>query len=600
MNAPVLPGTGPLTPEQLRLLDQLVALVDANQSTWISGYFAGFATGLTHAGPQIAAGATGQRRLLILYGSETGNCADIARGLHETATEKGLSPALMDMGDYKHRQLAHEQDIIFVVSTYGEGDPPQPATGFFDFIEGRKAPSLGGMRFAVLALGDTSYDRFCEAGKRLDRRCEELGAARLLDRADCDVDFEENAAVWCSAVLEKLLEARSAPVAASPGSLLESSASSVARYDKKRPFPAIVLENISLVGRGSSKETRHIELSLDGSGLVYEPGDALGVVAQNDADVVLSLLRALGLSADTLVAHKNSTLSFGEVLCERFEVTTATPRFLEFWAQKSGADFLSALLAEERQGERNAFLHTHHIVDIVTRFPVAEIDAQSLLAGLRPLQPRLYSLASSLAYAPGEAHLTIAPVRYNLNGTERVGVATSQLTARSPVDASVSVFVQSNAHFRLPADGVPIVMVGAGTGVAPFRAFMQEREARGAKGKSWLLFGERQFRTDFLYQTEWQRFLKDGVLTRMDVAFSRDNAEKVYVQHRMREQARRLYEWLEEGAHFYVCGDATHLAPDVHEMLIQIISEQGRIGRESAEDYVRSLIADHRYQRDVY
>lgn len=349
-----------------------------------------------------------------------------------------------------------------------------------------------------------------------------------------------------------------------------------------------------------AKATRHIELSLEGSGLVHEPGDALGLVAENSDPTVQRLLDALGLGAETPVAFKGTDIALGDALRRHFEITTATPRFLETWSALSGADELKALLAEDRRGERTAFLHRHHVIDIVRCHPAAGVTAQDFVAGLRPLQPRLYSIASSFAFAPNEAHLTIAPVRYALHGEPRAGVASDQLAERSPAGTNLPVYIQSNPHFRLPADDVPIVMVGAGTGVAPYRAFMQEREARSAGGRAWLFFGERRFRTDFLYQTEWQGFLKDGVLTRMDVAFSRDGAEKTYVQHRMRQQARDLYAWLEEGAHFYVCGDAEHMAPDVNEALIDIVASQARLGRESAEDYVRELAADRRYQRDVY
>ncbi len=587
-----------VTAEQKRLLDQLAALVDAEQARWLSGYFAGFAAGMArempHAGPE----APTSRRLLVLYGSETGNSREIAQRFHKEAAAKGLSPTLADMSDYKQRQLAQEQDIVIVVSTYGEGDPPQPAVGFFEFLEGRKAPKLADARFAVLALGDSSYERYCEAGKRLDRRFEELGATRIAPRVDCDIDYDEPAEAWAAELLGKLAAAPAGVSAASPAQ--KPGAPGVASYDKRAPFAAAVIENSVIVGRGSSKETRHIELSLEGSGLVHEPGDALGIVAENAPETVRLLLDALGFSADAPVKHKDADVALAELLRQRFEITTATPRFLEAWAALSGAEELTRLLVDDCRAERAAFLHRHHVIDIVRRYPVSGLTPQDFIAGLRPLQPRLYSIASSAAFAPDEAHLTVSPVRYDLHGEARAGVASDQLASRSPAGAHLPVYIQSNPHFRLPADDTPIVMIGAGTGVAPYRAFMQEREARGAAGKSWLFFGERRFRTDFLYQTEWQTFLKDGALTRMDVAFSRDGAEKVYVQHRMREQARDLYAWLEEGAHVYVCGDAEHLAPDVNEALIGIVAAEARLGRESAEDYVRALAAGHRYQRDVY
>jgi sulfite reductase (NADPH) flavoprotein alpha-component len=393
--------------------------------------------------------------------------------------------------------------------------------------------------------------------------------------------------------------APSVPASVGPAILGVGAATPVV-HDKRHPFPAPIVENIAIVGRGSSKETRHIEFSLAGSGLVYQPGDALGIGASNDPAVVAALLEALGISAEAEFELKGQSLSMGAALTHRFEITAATPRFLDYWAMLSEADALKQLQEEDRAGERSVFLRTHHIVDIVRRFPVAEVMPQGFASVLRPLQPRLYSLASSQSAVGDEAHLTVAPVRYSLHGAQRSGVASGLLADRADAGTALPVYIQSNQHFRLPANDAPILMIGAGTGVAPYRAFLQEREARGAGGKSWLFFGERNFRTDFLYQAEWQEWLRDGRLSRMDVAFSRDRAEKVYVQHRMKEQSRAIFAWLEEGAHVYVCGDAANLAPDVHQALIEIVAREAHTGREAAEDYVRSLQADHRYQRDVY
>jgi sulfite reductase (NADPH) flavoprotein alpha-component len=603
MTASELPGAA-LSLEQWRLVEALARTLGPMQARWLSGYFAGLDTGMgLAAAPQPAAAAPAARKLVILYGTETGNAAELASQLEAAAKAQGLAPTLADMAHYKVRQLGQEQDVLIVVSTYGEGDPPQPATGFFEFVEGRKAPKLDGVRFAVLALGDSTYEYYCQAGKRLDARFEELGATRLAPRVDCDVDYEEPAEGWTKAIVGQLAEeAKAAPapvpaIAAVPGL---AAASAPSTHDKRNPFPAQVIDNIAIVGRGSSKETRHVEFSLAGSGLTYEPGDAMGIGATNDPAVVAALLDALALSPEAEFELKGQSVALGEALTHRFEVTAATPRFLDYWAQLSEAAALRQLQQEDRAGERSVFLRTHHVVDIVRRFPVAGVMPQGFVSALRPLQPRLYSLASSLAAMPDEAHLTVAPVRYSLHGEPRSGVASGLLADRAEPDATLPVYIQSNPHFRLPGDDVPIIMIGAGTGVAPYRAFMQEREARGATGKSWLFFGERNFRTDFLYQTEWQSWLKDGTLGRMDVAFSRDRADKIYVQHRMKEQGRDLFAWLEEGAHVYVCGDAANLAPDVHRALIDIVAAEARTPVEAAEDYVRSLQADHRYQRDVY
>ncbi|MBN9250513.1 MAG: sulfite reductase [NADPH] flavoprotein alpha-component, partial [Mesorhizobium sp.] len=342
------------------------------------------------------------------------------------------------------------------------------------------------------------------------------------------------------------------------------------------------------------------ELSLAGSGLTFEPGDALGVMPRNDPAMVDALLGALSLSADAPLAVKDRATTLGDALSSTLEITAATPRFIEHWAEVSGADELKALRGETAVEARAAFLRSNHVIDVVRRFPVIGIDAQIFAAGLRPLQPRLYSIASSLSAAPDEVHLTVSTVRYQLNDEQRFGVASGHFSRHAEPDTELPVYIQANPHFRLPADDAPIILIGAGTGVAPYRAFLQEREARSASGKSWLFFGERNFDSDFLYQTEWQGLLKDGVLSRMNVAFSRDGAAKTYVQHRLLEQARDVYAWLEEGAHIYVCGDGAKLAPDVHSTLAAIVGEQGGLGKAAAAEYLAGLKSSHRYQIDVY
>ena len=600
---------GALNLEQWQLVEALARTLTPEQARWISGYFAGLDAGLLRSGGNdIAPLQSPQgRTLTILYGTETGNSRDLAKALAAGASERGLLAKVSDLADYKVRQLKDEQDVLFVVSTYGEGDPPQPSVAFFEFLEGPRAPKLEGVRYSVLALGDSTYEFYCEAGKRIDKRLEELGATRLGPRVECDIDYDDPAASWS----EKLIEFLAAEADANAQFLRGEAQGGQSRkglslvrttpvHDKKNPFPATVLENIRIVGRHSTKETRHVELDLGGSGLAYQPGDSLGIVPANDAGVVEELLAAAGIADDVEVTVKKSSVSLASALTSRFEITTATPRFIEQWAKLSGASELQELNRADAAAERVRFLEKHHVVDIVRRFPVGGVDAESLLAGLRPLQPRLYSLASSQAAVGDEAHITVSPVRYELHGTQRGGVASTQIADRLEMGDTVPVYIQENPHFRLPADDVPIIMIGPGTGVAPFRAFLQEREARAAAGQSWLFFGERNFRSDFLYQAEWQQWLKDGILSRLDVSFSRDGAEKVYVQHRMLERSRDLYAWIEEGAHLYVCGDEKAMAHDVHDALIQVIGREGELSWEEAEDYLRRLSADHRYQKDVY
>ncbi|HYI69492.1 MAG TPA: assimilatory sulfite reductase (NADPH) flavoprotein subunit [Skermanella sp.] len=608
-------GSG-LNETQWQQLKTLTASLNPAQTTWVSGFFAGLdyaarADLLPENGTAVTspisdpANVPSTRTLTVLYGTETGNSAALATTLTKQAEACGLRVTMHDMAAYKYRQLKNEQDLVVIASTYGEGDPPQSAAGFFEFIEGHKAPKLPDLRFAVLALGDSTYEYYCEAGKRLDRRLEELGAHRLKPRVDCDVDYDEPAAAWIADILTSLDSRRTQTGAAiTPVHPAPSAQTDTPVFDKRNPFAATIIENIVLTGRGSSKETRHVELSLEDSGLTYEPGDALGFMPGNDPASIEAVLAALDLTPSALVKIKGEPTPLGEALRSYLEITTLTPRFLDHWAGISDADALVRLTQPDHADERASFIRSHHIIDVIRHFPVNKIDAETFVTGLRPLQPRLYSIASSLAVSPDEAHLTVATVRYDLHGELRQGVASGHLATRAELDGQLLVYIQKNPHFRLPADDVPIIMIGAGTGIAPYRAFMQEREARGSSGQSWLFFGERNFRTDFLYQTEWQSLIKDEILTRMDVAFSRDRntdgGGKVYVQHRLKERSRDLFAWLEEGAHLYVCGDAARLAPDVHLALAAIVAEEGGLGAAAAEDYLQRLQRDRRYQRDVY
>lgn len=619
-----------LTAAQLEQLEQLASSLDRDQIIWVSGYLAGRsaalpapangsngATPALPAGaPQLEAGAPAPeaaapvaapaaRLASIVYATDTGNAKELAGMLAAAAGAQGIPTKVTDLADYKTRGLKDEQDVLIIAATHGEGEPPPAALDFFEFIQGKRAPKLPGVRYAVLALGDSTYEHYCSAGRILDERFAELGADRLADRVECDVDYEDDADAWIASIVERLTpEAAPAPApAAGSGGVNGAAASDAApatpsAFSKRNPFPAAILENVVLTGRGSTKETRHVELSLEDSGLTYEPGDALGVVAKNDPLVVDALLEELGLTGSETVELKKLAAELRTALTDTLEITAATPRFLTQWAELSGAKELKTL-AEGDAKHRTAFLEEHHPVDFARRFPVKGITAEQFVAGLRPLQPRLYSIASSLNATPDEAHLTVSTVQYALHDIRRVGVASGYL-GKLTDDDTVPVYVSENDHFRLPADDQAIIMIGAGTGVAPYRAFLQEREVREATGKSWLFFGERNFRSDFLYQVEWQEWLRNGTLTRLDPAFSRDKKPRTYVQDKLRQRAADVYAWLEDGASLYICGDANNMAPDVHVALRDIVSEHGGKDAEAAEEYLTELKRDHRYRLDVY
>ncbi|WPP39377.1 assimilatory sulfite reductase (NADPH) flavoprotein subunit [Paenibacillus hunanensis] len=604
----------PFTGEQAELLNRLLPGLTETQRIWLSGYLtASLHTGAIAAAPTVASSAAVAepvapvadvpKDVTVLFGSQTGNAQGLAKKLAQQLTAQGFDVTLSSMGDYKTNNLKKVHNLFVLASTQGEGDPPDNAIPFYEFLHSKRAPQLAETKFAVLGLGDTSYEFFCQTGKDFDKRLEELGAERIVPRADCDVDFEEQAGEWIGQVLSALGEASAAASVVAAPTAAASVNEEASPYSRTNPFPAEVLENLNLNGRGSDQETRHVELSLEGSGLSYEPGDSLGVYPQNHPQLVEDILQATGWNGDeTITLNKNGdTASVRDALLHHYEITVLTKPLLEKVAGLADNEQLDALLEEGRAQDLRAYLQGRDLLDLIQDYGLGSIPADELLSLLRKIPARLYSISSSFKASPDEVHLTVRKVAYEQHGRQRYGVCSVHLAERLEAGDTLPVYIQHNDNFKLPQDAsTPIIMIGPGTGVAPFRSFIAEREETGAEGKSWLFFGDRRFATDFLYQTEWQRWLKDGVLTRMDVAFSRDSDKKVYVQHRMLERSRELYEWIQEGAVLYVCGDEKHMANDVHLTLEQILIQEGKLSQEAAAEYLSTMLQQKRYQRDVY
>ncbi|SEM11262.1 sulfite reductase (NADPH) alpha subunit [Mesobacillus persicus] len=608
----------PFNQEQAELLNRLLPTLTESQKVWLSGFLAASQSVSSAAAPIDTPLAQAvehpnqnkmqaiSKEVTVLYGSQTGNAQGLAKKAASKLEEKDFQVTVSSMSDFKPNNLKKVKNLLILVSTHGEGDPPDNALSFHEFLHGRRAPKLEDLHFSVLSLGDSSYEFFCETGKQFDQRLEELGGTRLYPRFDCDLDFDEPAAEWLEGVLSSLTEVQGGTEAQSGNASPDvPTTTQVAEsvYSRTNPFKAEVLENLNINGRGSNKETRHLELSLEGSGLSFKPGDSLGVYPENDPELVQMLIETLNWSPEqTVTINKQGDIrSLKEALISYYEITVLTKPLLQKVADLSKHEDLHALLAKGNEEQLKAYIDGRDLLDLVRDFGPWGSSAQEFVSILRKMPSRLYSIASSLTSNPDEVHLTIGAVRYDAHGRERKGVASILCAERIQPGDTLPVYIQHNDNFALPENPeTPIIMVGPGTGVAPFRSFMQEREEIGAEGKSWMFFGDQHFVTDFLYQTEWQQWLKDGVLTKMDVAFSRDTDEKVYVQHRMLEQSQELFAWLQEGAVVYICGDEKNMAHDVHNTLIEIIEKEGSMSREEAENYLAEMQQQKRYQRDVY
>ncbi|MDI7660130.1 NADPH-dependent assimilatory sulfite reductase flavoprotein subunit [Cronobacter universalis] len=589
----------PLSPEQLARLQTATHDFTPTQLAWLSGYFWGMVNQQPGAAV-VQTPAAPASVITLISASQTGNARRVAEALRDDLLAAQLNVNLVNAGDYKFKQIAQEKLLIVVASTQGEGDPPEEAVALHKFLLSKKAPKLDGTAFAVFGLGDTSYERFCQAGKDFDTRLAELGAERLLDRVDADVEYQAAAQAWRQRVVD-VLKARVPKEAPSQAAFTASGAVNLVDstpYTKESPLTATLSVNQKITGRHSQKDVRHIEIDLGDAGLRYQPGDALGVWYQNDPALVQELLELLWLKGDEPVTVGEKTLPLSEALQWHFELTVNTAAIVENYATLTRSEALLPLVGDK--AKLQDYAARTPIVDMV-RFAPAQLDAEQLLGLLRPLTPRLYSIASSQAEVENEVHITVGVVRFDIEGRPRAGGASSYLADRLEEDGEVRVFIEHNDNFRLPATPeTPVIMIGPGTGIAPFRAFMQQREADGATGKNWLFFGNPHFTEDFLYQVEWQRYVKEGLLTRIDLAWSRDQDHKIYVQDKIREQGAELWRWIQEGAHLYVCGDANRMAKDVEQALLEVIAAYGGMDAEAADEYLSELRVERRYQRDVY
>ena len=590
----------PLSPEQLARLQAAVGEFSPTQMAWLSGYFWGMVNQQPGAVVAPAVAAPAAVTITLISASQTGNARRLAEQLRDDLVAAKLNVNLVNAGDYKFKQIAQERLLVIVASTQGEGEPAEEAVALHKFLFSKKAPKLPETAFAVLGLGDTSYEHFCQAGKDFDNKLAELGAQRLLERVDADVEYQESAQQWRQqivAALQARVPAQSAAaVAVTPSGAVDEITSSP--YSKAAPLTAQLSVQQKVTGRNSEKDVRHIEIDLGDSGLRYQPGDALGIWFDNDPALVEELLALLWLKGDEQVSIDGQNISLSQALRSHLELTQNTTLIVDKYAALSRDEKLIALLADKSALQHYA--KNTPIVDMVRQAP-SDLNADQLVALLRPLTPRLYSIASSQAETENEVHVTVGVVRYDIDGRPRTGGASGYLADRLEVDGDIRIFIEHNDNFRLPTNPeTPVIMIGPGTGIAPFRAFMQQREADGATGKNWLLFGNPHFTEDFLYQVEWQRYVKDGLLTRIDLAWSRDQADKIYVQDKLREQGAELWNWIQQGAHIYVCGDANRMAKDVEQVLLDVVALHGAMDAEQADEYLSELRPARRYQRDVY
>ncbi|KPN72262.1 assimilatory sulfite reductase (NADPH) flavoprotein subunit [Neisseria sp. 83E34] len=591
-----------MPPIPSELLDRLAAL-SPQQLAFLSGYAwaksQGTESGTAPLALPLQAEPQTVRTVTILSASQTGNARKVAEELLIKLETAGVNAKLTAAADYKTKQIAAEDILLLVTSTQGEGEPPEEAVPLYKLLTGKKAPDLSKVSFAVLGLGDSSYPDFCQAGKDFDAALAKHGGMRIGDLGVCDLDYQAAAAEWVAKTAVRVAELAAGGSPAAAAAPVTNSRPEGLHYSKEQPFTAVLSARQKITARQAEKHVAHIEIDLAGSGIGYQVGDALGIWPLNDENLVAEILRHSGLNGSETVQKADGSLTdIRTALLHDLDITQTTPQFLQQYAVLCGSEELKRIVEENEA--LNSYIALTPPVGVLAAYPHA-CDAQTLFGLFRAQTPRLYSIASSQEEVGEEVHLTVGVVRFDHHGNSYTGAASGWLGSRLEEGGSVRVFVEPNKLFRLPEDGnTPIIMIGAGTGIAPFRAFMQQREANGDSGKNWLVFGNQKFTDDFLYQAEWLQYRKAGLLTRADLAWSRQGKEKVYVQHKLAEAAAEVWAWLQQGAHVYVCGDATRMARDVENTLLGIIAAQGKMSSDDAEDYLNEMRENKRYQRDVY
>ncbi|HAH22760.1 MAG TPA: assimilatory sulfite reductase (NADPH) flavoprotein subunit [Prolixibacteraceae bacterium] len=585
----------PLNEKQIKALEMLTNGLQKEQLLWINGYFQGLLASSSIQVSDAVIQPKSHQQLTILYGTHTGRSKTIAGKLSEKLTHQGVEVKAIALDEYKTRLLTSETHVVFIVSTHGEGEPPAMAEDFHAFITGKRSPALPELNYSVVALGDKSYKLFCQTGIDIDIALIKSGAKTILPILKLDVDFEEDVEHWMNQFTNTFTDIQ---VPAHLNGKAIDGIVKVQEYSKKNPFKATVLDKVKITGRDSDKEVYHVELSLEGSGITYEPGDSVGILSSNPPSLVEAILKNKGFDGSEIVTIKEGEFSIREILSTYMEITVLNREVIQLYFEKSQHSKLQEILENEDQLDH--YLYGHDVLDLLEEFPF-EMTPQGLASVLRRFPARLYSISSSQAAVGDEVHITVSRVRYSNKGRQRSGACSNYLAEQIEVDSLVPMFIEKNPAFKLPEDDqTPVILVGAGTGVAPYRAFLQHREANNQKGNTWLFFGERRFHSDFLYQIEWQKLLKNGFLEKIDVAFSRDQDEKIYVQHRLLQKQQEIFAWLEKGASIYLCGDMKQMARDVQNALLQIIETQGGMSVEKALEYLKKLKKEKRFQTDVY